>query len=192
MAGGSADAAAVISAMDQLFDLRMDQPAKDRIAVSLGADVPFCLRKGTYLSEGIGEKLLRIRDLAHCYMIIVKPEFSVSTAWAYRELDSYIQKQQKKGTVAHPDIDGLMEAIDCRSITDIAQRMDNILEQVVIPVHSEIQEIKESLLGFGALNAIMSGSGPTVFGIFTDREKVEYAFSHLGGGKKYGKFKVEF
>ena len=191
MAGGSADAAAVIRAMDQMFSLQMVPEEQDEIALSLGADVPFCLRRGTYLSEGIGEKLTRVADLPHCSMILVKPDVSVSTAWAYRQLDDYLHFC-KQGESIHPDIDRLVEALYNRSIDEVAEHMGNILELVTEPEYPVIREIKNNLMSYGAACALMSGSGPTVFGIFTDPEKAAYAFEHLGGEEEYGKFKVEF
>ena len=188
MAGGSADAAAVIRGMDACFSLSMSREEQDRIALSLGADVPFCLRRGTYLAEGIGEKLARLPDLPSCYMVIIKPDFGVSTPWAYQRFDELeIPKDGKE----HPDIDRLIEALRSGSIRSVADSMGNILESVVIEEYPEIQHIKDSLVTDGAVKALMSGSGPTVFGIFNDEVKAQDAFMHLGGGK-YGKFKVEF
>jgi len=188
MAGGSADAAAVIRGMDACFSLSMSREEQDRIALSLGADVPFCLRRGTYLAEGIGEKLARLPDLPSCYMVIIKPDFGVSTPWAYQRFDELeIPKDGKE----HPDIDRLIEALRSGSIRSVADSMGNILESVVIEEYPEIQHIKDSLVTYGAVKALMSGSGPTVFGIFNDEVKAQDAFMHLGGGK-YGKFKVEF
>lgn len=190
MAGGSADAAAVIRALDQCLGLDMGQEEQDEIALLLGADVPFCLRHGTWLAEGIGEKLTKVTDLAPCSMVIVKPDFGVSTPWAYRELDSVMD--DSGANAAHPDIDGLIEALDRKDIVSTAEQMGNILEAAVIGTYPEIQNIKDSLVKYGAVKALMSGSGPTVFGIFTNAVQAEEAFSHLWGGGKYGKFKVEF
>lgn len=190
MAGGSADAAAVIRAMDECLDLHMSQEEQDQFALRLGADVTFCLRRGTWLAEGIGEKLTRVTDLAHCFMVIIKPDFGVSTPWAYKELDAHLDVPGSQAV--HPDIDGLLEALESKDIISIAGSMGNILETAVIETHPEIQNIKDSLVAYGAVKALMSGSGPTVFGIFNDAEKAEEAFSHLGRGEKYGKFKVEF
>ena len=190
MAGGSADAAAVIRAMDECLDLHMSQEEQDQFALQLGADVTFCLRRGTWLAEGIGEKLTRVTDLAHCFMVIIKPDFGVSTPWAYKELDAHLDVPGSQ--VEHPDIDGLLEALERKDIISIAGSMGNILETAVIETYPEIQNIKDSLVVYGAVKALMSGSGPTVFGIFNDEEKAGEAFSHLGGGEKYGIFKVEF
>ena len=190
MAGGSADGAAVIQAMNQLFALRLSQEQKDAIALKLGADVPFCLRKGTYLAEGIGEKLTRLDEIPHCYMIIVKPDFSISTPWAYKMLDTYLQ-EHGDGKSLHPDMDGLLTAINRKDLDQMAECMGNILELAAVPAHPQIQQIKDELLAAGAVKSLMSGSGPTVFGIFKEEESADKAYLNLKGGK-YGKFKVEF
>lgn len=188
MAGGSADAAAVIRGMDRCFALHMEPSEQDRIALLLGADVPFCLRKGTYLAEGIGEKLTKLPDLPSCYMVIIKPDFGVSTPWAYKRFD---ELDIPETSAQHPDINGLVRALESQNLISVAGCMGNILEAAVIEAYPEIQHIKDSLVNYGAVKALMSGSGPTVFGIFNSDEKAQDAFMHLGGGK-YGKFKVEF
>ena len=190
MAGGSTDGAAVILAMDELLELGMTMQEMDEIALSLGADVPFCLRRGTYLAEGIGEKLTRLPDLAPCSMVIVKPPFGVSTPWAYKALDEYMGSLPENGIV-HPDIDALQESLGRQDAAASAAHMGNILETVVTREYPEILEIEKRLTDHGAVRALMSGSGPTVFGIFTDSKAAQEAFLCFEGGK-YGKFKVEF
>ena len=190
MAGGSTDGAAVILALNELLELHMTMEEMDEIALQLGADVPFCLRRGTYLAEGIGEKLTKLPDLAPCSMVIVKPPFGVSTPWAYKALDEYLGSAPESGA-AHPDIDLLMKALDRKDVSDTAAQMGNILESVVTREYPEILEIKKRLTDKGAVKALMSGSGPTVFGIFTDDKAAQEAFLCFEGGK-YGKFKVEF
>ncbi len=191
MAGGSADGAAVIRGLDEIFALHMSEEQKDSIALRLGADVPFCLRHGTYLAEGIGEVLTRVSDLPHCYMVIVKPDFGVSTPWAYKALDEYIKTHPDDVGSMHPDIDRLIAALDEGSISKIAGSMGNILEIVTIEANPQIQEIKDSLERFGAIRALMSGSGPTVFGIFEEETAADEAIAFFSG-REYGKFKVEF
>lgn len=190
MAGGSTDGAAVILALNELLELNMTEQEMDEIALSLGADVPFCLRQGTYLAEGIGEKLTKLPDLAPCSMVIIKPPFGVSTPWAYKALDEYLETVPENGTV-HPDIDLLRKALDRKDVSDIAAHMGNILEAVVTREYPEILDIKKRLIDKGAVKALMSGSGPTVFGIFTDDKAAQEAFLCFEGGR-YGKFKVEF
>lgn len=191
MAGGSADGAAVIKGLNELFALNMSEEQMDAAALRLGADVPFCLRHGTYLAEGIGEILTRVPNLIHCYMVIVKPDFGISTPWAYKALDEYIETHHDEIKHIHPDIDGLVTALDKGSIADIAGSMGNILELVAIAANPQIQEIKDSLERLGAVKALMSGSGPTVFGIFEKEAAADEAMAFFSG-REYGKFKVEF
>lgn len=189
MAGGSADAAAVIKGMNDLFGLNMTPAEMDDTALKLGADVPFCLRQGTYLAEGIGEKLTRLPDIMHCFMVLIKPQISVSTPWAYKALDQLISDPDCK--VVHPDLDELIKSLETGDLQRMTNSMGNILEEPVIRKYPEIGEIKKKLVDNGALAALMSGSGSVVFGIFTDPQTAEIASTYFGG-EKYGKFKVEF
>ncbi len=191
MAGGSADGAAVIKGLDEIFALHMSEEQMDAIALRLGADVPFCLRHGTYLAEGIGEVLTRVADLPHCYMVIVKPDFGISTPWAYKALDEYIEMHGGETDDMHPDIDKLIASLNDGDLSRIAGSMGNILELVAIAANPQIQEIKNNLEGFGAVRALMSGSGPTVFGIFEEEAAADEAMASFSG-REYGKFKVEF
>lgn len=184
MAGGSTDAAAVLKAMDSLFDLNLDPETMDRLAVKLGADVPFCLRKGTYLAEGIGEELTKLPDMPPCFCLLVNPGFGVSTRTAYQKIDEIPD-------LRHPDIDSTIKGLGRKSIEDIALSMGNILEQAVIPEHPEIQKIKDQMKENGAIGAMMSGSGPTVFGLFGKEELLEKAFQSFEG-EGYGRFKIKF
>ena len=183
MAGGSTDAAAVILTMDELFGLHADIEKLDYVAVKLGADVPFCLRKGTYLAEGIGEKLTKLADAPHGYLVLVQPSFGISTAWAYSQAD-------EAKDLIHPDIDQMILDIEKQDLSQMAAEMGNILEQVAIREYPEIQTIKEKLLQHGALGAMMTGSGSVIFGIFDDPEKAEACYQTFEG-EAYGKFKSE-
>jgi len=175
--------------MNQLFDLNLDQDRLDKIALELGADVPFCLRRGTYLAEGIGEKLTKLPDLMHCCMVIIKPQISVSTPWAYKALDELMA--EKADAFSHPDIDGIIRALQSGDINKMTSCMGNVLEEAVCRKYTEIKEIKQKLLAAGALNALMSGSGSVVFGIFADKKSADDALVGFGG-EEYGKFEVEF
>lgn len=183
MAGGSTDAAATILAMDELFGLHADIEELDQIAVKLGADVPFCLRKGTYLAEGIGQKLTRLPDAPHGYLVLIQPGFGISTAWAYAQAD-------EAKDLVHPDIDQMIRDIEAQNVKQMAAGMGNILEQVAIREYPEIQTIKEKLLQHGALGAMMTGSGSVIFGIFDDPEKADTCIETFEG-ETYGKFKSE-
>ncbi len=172
MAGGSADAAAALVGVNRLFRLGLSRKELMRRAVSLGADVPYCVLRGTALSEGIGEILTPLPPMPDCHILIGKPPVSVSTRFVYGNLNA-------AGLKRHPDIDGMVQAIREGSLSGITSRMENVLETVTVPAHPVIQEIKEHMKANGAENALMSGSGPTVFGIFTDRDTAYSAYSRL-------------
>ena len=164
MAGGSTDGAAVLYGVTKIFELGLTKRQLMERGVKLGADVPYCIMRGTVLSEGIGEILTPVPSLPDCHILIAKPPVSVSTKHVYENLK--LDKIEK-----HPDIDGMVEALRMEELHGVTQRMENVLETVTIPEHPEIQQIKDLMIKEGALNALMSGSGPTVFGIFDDREK---------------------
>lgn len=164
MAGGSTDGAAVLYGVNKIFKLGLTKRQLMERGVKLGADVPYCIMRGTVLSEGIGEILTPVSSLPDCHILIAKPPVSVSTKHVYENLK--LDKIEK-----YPDIDGMVEALRIEDLHGVTQRMENVLETVTIPEHPEIQQIKELMIKEGALNALMSGSGPTVFGIFDDREK---------------------
>ena len=159
MAGGSSNAAAVLFGMNRMFSLGLSQKELMERGVKLGADVPYCIMRGTVLAEGIGEELTTLTPMPKCFVLIAKPPISVSTKVVYEALDS-------KELVEHPDIDGLIEGLEKRDLKTIASCMGNVLEDVTIPMHPVIEEIKQEMKNAGALNAMMSGSGPTVFGLF--------------------------
>lgn len=176
MAGGSTNAAAVLFGMNKLFGLGQTKNKLMELGVKLGADVPYCLMRGTALSEGIGEILTPLPPLPDCHILIAKPGISVSTKYVYEHLDTY-------GVEHHPDIDGMIKALEDGSLLGVAERMENVLETVTINKHPEIETIKQTMKDAGALNALMSGSGPTVFGIFNDYKKAEGARDRLRSGK---------
>ena len=158
--------------MNQLFDLGLSIDELCEIGVTLGADVPYCIWGGTALSEGIGEKLSRVDAMPECYILIAKPGISVSTAFVYQNLNL-------SGLAKHPDIDGMMAAIKNGDLDGVIERLGNVLETVTVPDHPEIAEIKEIMVENGACGSLMSGSGPTVFGIYKDRELAEKACQAL-------------
>lgn len=174
MAGGSTDAAAVLVGINRMFDLGLTKRQLMERGVRLGADVPYCIMRGTALSEGIGEILTELPPAPQCQVVLAKPQVSVSTKAVYGKLDlSRIGKEE------HPDIDGMTEAIRSQDLDGVIARLGNLLETVTIPEHPEIGTIKEILLANGAAGALMSGSGPTVFGIFKDRQAAETACGEL-------------
>ena len=164
LAGGSANAAAVLVGMNRLFSLGLSQQDLMERGVSLGADVPYCVMRGTVLAEGIGEILTPLPPLPKCCVLIAKPGISVYTKTVYEKLDS-------QEITEHPDIDGILEGLDKQDIHKVAASMGNVLETVTIGDYPIIEEIKHVMKEEGALNAMMSGSGPTVFGIFDDKSK---------------------
>jgi len=168
LAGGSANAAAVLVGMNRLFSLGLSGQELMERGVSLGADVPYCVMRGTVLAEGIGEILTPLPPLPKCYVLIAKPGISVSTKTVYEKLDS-------QEITEHPDIDGILEGLDKQDIHKVAASMGNVLETVTIGDYPIIEEIKHVMKEEGAMNAMMSGSGPTVFGIFDDKSKARQA-----------------
>ena len=167
MAGGSTDAAAVLKGMNIMFDLKLSNEELMKRGATLGADIPYCIMGGTALAEGIGEVLTPLKPCPRCYVVIGKPGVSVSTKFVYQNL-------KLDDNVVHPDIDGMIECINTQDIYGVAKRLSNVLETVTEKSHPVIKEIKSTMIKEGALNAIMSGSGPTVFGIFDDLEKANH------------------
>ena len=172
MAGGSSNAAAVLVGMNRMFDLGLSQSELMERGVSLGADVPYCVMRGTALAEGIGEELSSLPPMPKCYILVAKPAISVSTKWVYETLDA-------KEIVEHPDIDGLLQGLKEQDLSKIASSMGNVLESVTIEKFPIIETIKDAMKEAGALNAMMSGSGPTVFGIFDNRKVAKEAWHKL-------------
>ncbi|NLK76305.1 MAG: 4-(cytidine 5'-diphospho)-2-C-methyl-D-erythritol kinase [Clostridiales bacterium] len=175
MAGGSSDAAAVLYGMNRMFHLELSLEELMERGVKIGADVPYCLMRGTALAEGIGEQLTKLSPVPQCKILIAKPAISVSTKFVYENL------KLDENTV-HPDIDLLIQDIETKNLADMAAHMGNVLESVTIPNYPVIAQIKEQMIKDGALNAMMSGSGPTVFGIFDDKEKAEVAYKRMREG----------
>lgn len=160
MAGGSADAAATLRGLNRLYELNLSMDELCEIGVKIGADVPFCVREGLYLAEGIGEVLTKLPALPRTPVTICKPNFAVSTKDVYTAFD-------KKTCESHPDVDGMLNAIGEGNLNKVTALLGNVLEPVTVSMHSEINTIKEDMVKKGgAVKAMMSGSGPTVFGIF--------------------------
>lgn len=170
MAGGSTDAAAVLFGMNRMFKLKLSQKQLMERGVKLGADVPYCIMRGTVLAEGIGEKLTPLPPLPNCHILIAKPGISVSTKMVYEKLDS-------EEITEHPDIDGIIQGLKEKSLKKVASCMGNVLERVTIQEYPVIREIKECMLEHGAVGAMMSGSGPTVFGLYSDRGSAKRAYA---------------
>ena len=172
MAGGSTDAAATMVGVNRIFRLGLSTKELMERAVTIGADVPYCIMRGTALAEGIGDELTMLPKAPECYVLIGKPGISVSTKFVYGNL--------KVAEIAkHPDIDAIVTAIKQNDFYQMANNIGNVLEEVTIPAYPIIDKIKQEMMDNGAVNALMSGSGPTVFGLFDDKEKAEAARKSL-------------
>lgn len=176
MAGGSSNAAAVLFGINRMFSLGLSTEELMERGVTLGADVPYCIMRGTVLAEGIGEELTPLPPMPKCYVLIAKPPISVSTKLVYEKLDSHEIED-------HPDIDGILEGLQEENLEKIASRMGNVLEKVTIEEYPVIAEIKDMMKEHGALNAMMSGSGPTVFGLFDNKEVARAAADKIRKSK---------
>ena len=168
MAGGSSDAAATMHGVNELFGMGYSIQELQELGVKLGADIPYCLVGGTMLSEGIGEILTPLPAPPDCFLVVAKPDINVSTAFVYGNLHA-------DRLTYHLDIDGMVRALQIGNLRGITDRLGNVLETVTIKEYPIIEEIKELMRSMGAENALMSGSGPSVFGIYTDRKTAEAA-----------------
>lgn len=172
LAGGSTDAAATLVGMNRLFDLKINKEELQNMGQTLGADVPYCIMRGTALAQGIGEKLTRLPNMPKCYVVLVKPNVKVQTPWVYQNLNL-------KNIEKHPHTKDVINSLKEKDIRKIAGGMCNVLELVTEHEYPIISELKNFMINNGALNAMMSGSGPTVFGLFEDYEKAKIAGERL-------------
>ncbi|MCC8017276.1 MAG: 4-(cytidine 5'-diphospho)-2-C-methyl-D-erythritol kinase [Lachnospiraceae bacterium] len=172
MAGGSSDAAAVLVGMNRIFNLGLKQSRLMELGLTLGADVPFCIMRGTALAEGIGEKLTALPPMPKCPVLIAKPAFSVSTKHVYEQL-------KLTDATPHPDIDRIVEEIRKKNLRGVAENMGNILETVTAREQPVIREIKNLMKENGALGTMMSGSGPAVFGLYHNEKEIRGAYDAL-------------
>lgn len=170
MAGGSSDCAAALKGVNELLEAGLSEEELREIGVTLGADVPYCVMGGTALSEGIGEELTRLTPLPECVFIVAKPLCSVSTAEAYGGYDRLVEMGRD---IPHPDIDAQVKALMAGDLEGVVSNFGNVLEYVTASLHPEIAELEKLMKESGAMNAMMSGSGPTVFGIYKDRVTAE-------------------
>lgn len=181
MAGGSSDAAAVLFGVNKMFQLGLSKEELMKRGVLIGADVPYCILRGTALSEGIGEKLTPLPPMPQCQVVIAKPGISVSTKYVYENLHVNELRPQD-----HPDIDGMVEAVKKQDLLQIAGKFGNVLERVTAEKYPVIEKIKAVMRNAGAVNALMSGSGPSVFGLFTDPQAARNAYGELRYGSASG------
>lgn len=160
MGGGSADAAAVLIGLDQLYDTDLSTEALLEMGLKVGADVPFCLVGGTALVQGIGERVTSVRPMPDCHILLVKPPFGISTGAAFKRFDEV-------GVKVHPDNPALMGAMEIADFSSMNKAMANVMEESA--ASTEIEAIRRRLYGLGAAAALMTGSGSVVFGLFTDK-----------------------
>ena len=172
MAGGSSDAAAVLRALNTLYGKPFDRAGLEALAAEVGSDVAFCISGGTSLASGRGEILSPLPPMPDCYIVISKPDFSISTPELFRKMDSVKLR-------CHPDTAGILDALDEKDLLKLARRMYNVFEDVPDRRFSTITQIKSSLLDYGALGAVMTGTGSAVFGIFSERSFAEKAAEEL-------------
>lgn len=172
MAGGSSDAAATMVGVNRMFELGLTTKELMERGVKIGADVPYCVMRGTALAEGIGEKLTKLPQMPPCWVLVGKPGINVPTKLVYGRLN--LQEIEE-----HPDVDGMIRALEAKDLSGIAARMGNVLETVTCKEYPVIEEIKQLMISHGALNAMMSGSGPTVFGLFDQQETAQKAYEVL-------------
>ena len=174
MGGGSSDAAAVLRAMNEMTGAGLSVAELAKIGEAVGSDVPYCVMGGTALAEGRGEILTPLPSLPHCWVAVCKPSFPVSTPQLFGRVD--VRK-----IVRRPDTAGLLAALEEGDLIGVARRMYNVFEDVMEPRRrGEIDSIKAAMIDCGALGASMSGSGPTVFGLFDDKQMAEQAVFRLG------------
>lgn len=178
MAGGSTNAAAVLVIMNKLFNVNASLEELKELGLKIGADVPYCIEGGTALCEGIGEVITPLKPFENKILVVLKPNFGVSTKEVYTNLD--INKIRK-----HVNIEELIEAMGNDDLNYVAKNMKNVLENVTLKKHSVLKAIKEDMRRSGALGAMMSGSGPTVFAFFDDMLTAQRAFEFLKGKYKY-------
>ena len=168
LGGGSADVAALLHILRDTYAPELPATELERIGFTVGSDMPFCVRGGTCLAEGRGEVLTDLTPLPDCPIVLCKPNFGIPTPMLFARVDG-------GELIRRPDIDGMIEALRTGNLDGVAARLGNVFEEVLPEEYREVFTIKERLRDLGALNAAMSGSGPTVFGLFRQRETAEQA-----------------
>ena len=172
LAGGSSDAAAVLKAMRNMFQVAADDEELMKIGLKLGADVPYCIKGGTALCEGIGEVITPLKPFQGCILVLVKPPFGVSTKDVYSELDI-------KKIINHPDTEGIIRAMSEYDLRSVGGKLKNVLENVTLRKHKIIRDIKSNMHIHGAVGTLMSGSGPSTYGLFDDMLKAQKCYDFM-------------
>ena len=178
MAGGSADAAAVLRGMNRLYGSRMNRRDLEKLGEQIGSDVAFCIAGGTSLARGRGEVLEDLTPMPDCAIVVCKPGFSISTPELFRKLDQI-------GLRTHPDTAGMLSALESGNLKEISMRMFNVFEEVEDRRMRSETEIKHVLLDYGALGAVMTGTGSAVFGVFSDETAAETCAAYLRSEHKF-------
>jgi 4-diphosphocytidyl-2-C-methyl-D-erythritol kinase len=174
LAGGSSDAAATLRGLNRLWKLGIPALELERLGAELGSDVPFCVKGGTAIARGRGEKLEPIEAPPQCWVVLAKPPINVSTADVYGKLRAGDIKQ-------HPSAHEMIEAIKLKRFDLVCERLGNVLEEVTLDMYPEVRQLKECMLRLGADGVLMSGSGPTVFGLISKETKVARVYNGLRG-----------
>ncbi|WEK54270.1 MAG: 4-(cytidine 5'-diphospho)-2-C-methyl-D-erythritol kinase [Candidatus Cohnella colombiensis] len=174
LAGGSSDAAATLKGLNRLWDLQLSTAELEKLGAELGSDVPFCVRGGTAIARGRGEQLESISSPPQCWVILAKPPINVSTADVYG-------KFRVSELKAHPSITNMRSAIERQSFSDICSTLGNVLETVTLDRYPEVRQVKDCMVKLGADGVLMSGSGPTVFGLVSKEAKVSKIYNGLRG-----------
>lgn len=172
LAGGSSNAAAVLRGLNKMYNTNLSVDTLCEIGVKIGADVPYCIKGGSMLAEGIGEILTPLTKMPECFVIICKPDFSVVTAKVYAKMNG-------GDLPVHPDTNGMIHALEKADYDGICHRLYNVMEEVTGAEHEEISQIEDIMLECGCDGTVMSGSGPTVFGLFRDENKAKNAENNL-------------
>lgn len=168
LAGGSSDAAAVLRGLNQLHESKLSNEVLREIGLKIGADVPYCIEGGTVLATGIGETLEQISAMVNCFVVLCKPPFGVLTKEIYEAIDTHTD-------LKHPDTKGMIQALALQDYEKICQNLGNIMQEVTAERHPKMIEVRDLLLRHGAGGALMSGSGPTVYGLFQDENRARTA-----------------
>lgn len=172
LGGGSSDGAAVLKAMREIFDVKINDKELEELGVKIGADVPFCINGGTAFCEGIGEVITPINKFRNKILVVVKPKFGVSTKWVYSEYDKILN-------VRKPETEKILKAVKDDDVKEVSLNMANVLEDVTTSKYGIISKIKRDMIRFGALGSMMSGSGPSVFAFFEDSLSAQRCFEKM-------------
>ena len=172
LGGGSADGACVLQCLDAMFETNLGVECLSEIGALVGSDIPFCVTGGTALARGRGDLLTQLTPIPPCHVVICKPPFAFSTPELFRRV-------RCEKIRARPDSDGMVEALERGDLNGVARRMYNVFEDILPRGEREIEEIKYTLLNFDALGAVMTGTGPAVFGLFDDEAPARRAYEHL-------------